>query len=116
MQQVGAVFPLKWMAQGLRSVFLPDTAAPAGAGRHRWEHGRIALVLAAWCVGGLVLCLMTFRWHSDAATDEPGGRRVGSSRPGSLGTACCRGESCWRPSCYVAGPATAPPSVARRRR
>ncbi|MEV4296111.1 ABC transporter permease [Microbispora rosea] len=62
LQQIGAVFPLKWMAQGFRSVFLPDAAAgmePAGA----WEHGRIALVLAAWCLGGLVLCLTTFRWQ-----------------------------------------------------
>lgn len=27
-----------------------------------WEYGRIALVLGAWCVGGLILCLLTFRW------------------------------------------------------
>lgn len=61
LQQVGALFPIKWIVQGLRSVFLPDAVAalePAGA----WEHGRIALVLAAWCVAGLVLCLTTFRW------------------------------------------------------
>lgn len=60
--QFGSLFPLKWMAQGFRSVFLPDGAASlemAGA----WEHGRVALVLAAWCIGGLILCLMTFRWH-----------------------------------------------------
>jgi ABC-2 type transport system permease protein len=59
--QVGSLFPLKWMAQGFRSVFLPEQAATlelAGT----WEHGRVALVLAAWCVGGLVLCLLTFRW------------------------------------------------------
>jgi hypothetical protein len=31
----GAIFPLKWLAQGMRSVFLPDPFAhrsPAGAG------------------------------------------------------------------------------------
>jgi len=58
----GSVFPLKWLAQGFRSVFLPDSAANqelAGA----WEHGRVAMVLAAWCIGGLVLCLTTFRWR-----------------------------------------------------
>ena len=33
MQTVAAFFPLKWMAQGLRSVFLPDSMAAAGAGR-----------------------------------------------------------------------------------
>jgi ABC-2 type transport system permease protein len=59
---LGALFPLKWMAQGMRSVFLPDTLTQlevAGA----WEHGRIALVLGAWCIGGLILCLTTFRWR-----------------------------------------------------
>jgi len=58
----GALFPLKWMAQGMRSVFLPEPLAQlevAGA----WEHGRIALVLGAWCIGGLILCLTTFRWR-----------------------------------------------------
>ena len=59
--EIGSVFPLKWMAQGFRSVFLPDSMTfqeVAGA----WEPGRTALVLAAWCVGGLMLCLLTFRW------------------------------------------------------
>jgi ABC-2 type transport system permease protein len=63
LQQVAALFPLKWMSEGLRSVFLPAQAAmlePA----HTWEHGRIALVLVAWIAGGLVLCLTTFRWRS----------------------------------------------------
>lgn len=62
MQEVAAVFPLKWMAQGMRSVFLPDGAAslePAGS----WEHGRIALVLIAWLVLGLVAGVRTFRWQ-----------------------------------------------------
>ncbi|MFF2851291.1 ABC transporter permease [Streptomyces sp. NPDC058001] len=60
---IGALFPLKWMVQGLRGVFLPETAAvlePAGS----WEFGHIALVLGAWCVGGLLLCLLTFRWKN----------------------------------------------------
>ncbi|MEU9749913.1 ABC transporter permease [Streptomyces niveus] len=60
---IGALFPLKWMCQGLRGVFLPETAAvleQAGG----WEYGRIALVLGAWCIGGLMLCLLTFRWKS----------------------------------------------------
>ncbi|MER6717110.1 MULTISPECIES: ABC transporter permease [unclassified Streptomyces] len=61
MLNVGALFPLKWMCQGLRGVFLPESAQvleQAGS----WELGRVALVLAAWCVGGLALCLLTFRW------------------------------------------------------
>ncbi|MEU8608939.1 ABC transporter permease [Actinoplanes sp. NPDC048791] len=58
---VASVFPVKWMAQGFRSVFLPDSAVGFEAGG-AWEHGRIALVLLAWCVIGSVLCLITFRW------------------------------------------------------
>jgi ABC-2 type transport system permease protein len=63
MLDIGALFPLKWMCQGLRGVFLPESAQvleQAGS----WEFGRIALVLGAWCVGGLALCLLTFRWKN----------------------------------------------------
>jgi ABC-2 type transport system permease protein len=62
----GSFFPLKWMGQGFRSVFLPDTVLyqeMAGS----WEHGRTALVLAAWCIGGLVLCMTTFRLRDRAS-------------------------------------------------
>ncbi|WP_305782500.1 ABC transporter permease [Symbioplanes lichenis] len=58
---LASVFPVKWMAQGFRSVFLPDTAAGSEAAGS-WELGRTALVLGAWCVLGLLLCLVTFRW------------------------------------------------------
>ncbi|MEV6791470.1 ABC transporter permease [Streptomyces sp. NPDC051320] len=62
MQGVAALFPVKWMAQGFRSVFLPDSFAvvePAGG----WELGRIALVLALWTLAGAVLSALTFRWR-----------------------------------------------------
>ncbi|UWZ59702.1 ABC transporter permease [Dactylosporangium aurantiacum] len=61
MQHIAAVFPLKWMAQGMRSVFLPDSFAanePAGS----WELGRVALMLSLWVIAGSALCLLTFRW------------------------------------------------------
>jgi ABC-2 type transport system permease protein len=61
MQQVAAVFPLKWMCQGLRAVFLPDSFASQEPGGS-WELGRVALVLGLWCVLGLILCVTTFRW------------------------------------------------------
>jgi ABC-2 type transport system permease protein len=61
MRQVAALFPLKWMCQGMRSVFLPPGFAQYEAAGS-WELGRVALVLGAWCVGGLILCLTTFRW------------------------------------------------------
>ena len=63
MKDIASFFPLKWMAQGMRSVFLPDQAVSLEPA-HSWEHGRIALVLGAWIVAGLVLCLTTFRWQS----------------------------------------------------
>jgi ABC-2 type transport system permease protein len=66
MQTVASIFPLKWMGQGLRSVFLPDAMAaaePAGS----WELGRVALVLGLWCVAGLALCVATFRWQDKGA-------------------------------------------------
>jgi ABC-2 type transport system permease protein len=63
MVTVASFFPVKWIAQGFRSVFLPDNmVAYEMAGS--WELGRTALILGAWCVAGLVLCLMTFRWSN----------------------------------------------------
>ena len=62
MQQVASVFPLKWMAQGMRSVFLPDEAAalePSGS----WQLGGIAAVLLVWLVAGLVVGARWFRWR-----------------------------------------------------
>lgn len=61
LQNVASVFPLKWMAQGMRYVFLPDeyqALEPGGA----WNLEGIALVLALWLVLGLVFCQITFRW------------------------------------------------------
>ncbi len=60
---VASIFPVRWMAQGFRYVFLPDSAA-AQELNGSWELGKVALVLAAWCVVGLVLCLATFRWNN----------------------------------------------------
>jgi ABC-2 type transport system permease protein len=67
MQSLASFFPLKWMAQGLRSVFLPAEFA-AVERAHSFEIPRTALVLACWCLGALVLSLMTFRWR-DPRTD-----------------------------------------------
>ena len=67
MQQVAAVFPLNWMCQGLRAVFLPESFGAQEPGGS-FELGRVALVLGIWCVAGLVLCVLTFRWQ-DEGTD-----------------------------------------------
>lgn len=66
MRDIGSVFPIKWAAQGFRSVFLPDSMMVREAAGS-WELGRTALVLGGWCVLGLVLCLLTFRWTNKRA-------------------------------------------------
>lgn len=58
---LASIFPVKWMAQALRYVFLPD-GMKVNEVAGQWELGRTALVLGAWCVAGAVLCLATFRW------------------------------------------------------
>jgi ABC-2 type transport system permease protein len=63
-QSVGAVFPLKWIAQGYRSVFLPQRFVRLEPARVSWEHGRTALVLGAWAVVALFIALRTFRWRA----------------------------------------------------
>jgi len=62
MQHVASLFPLKWLCQGMRSVFLPDafkTQEAAGS----WELPRVALVLVVWLVISAALCVGTFRWQ-----------------------------------------------------
>jgi ABC-2 type transport system permease protein len=62
MQSLASLFPLKWMAQGMRSVFLPDWALqiePSGS----WQHGATAAVLGAYLVIGLIVGVRVFRWR-----------------------------------------------------
>lgn len=67
LKQVASVFPLKWIAQGMRSAFYPEGMASAEmAGT--WETGRTLLVLGGWSVVGLVLCVATFRWFKRGTT------------------------------------------------
>lgn len=66
MQTVGAFFPIRWAAQGFRSVFLPDSMMVHEAAGS-WELGKTALVLGVWCVIGVALCLLTFRWTNKRA-------------------------------------------------
>ena len=61
MQVFASFFPLKWLAQAMRSVFLPESAAAMEAAGS-WELGMCALMLALWCVIGLVAALVFFRW------------------------------------------------------
>ena len=67
MQQVAAVFPLKWMTQAMRAVFLPE-AAGAFEVAGSFELGRVALILTLWCVVGFVLAVKLFRWSPRGST------------------------------------------------
>ncbi|MFE9245678.1 ABC transporter permease [Nocardiopsis sp. NPDC006938] len=58
-----SLFPLLWMAQGMRAAFFPDEMAVMEA-TGAWDLPMVALVLGGWCVVGLVLTLVTFRWKT----------------------------------------------------
>jgi len=62
MQQFAALFPLKWLTQGMRSVFLPEEAAALEV-MQSFEVGRTALVLGVWLIGSAALAALTFRWQ-----------------------------------------------------
>ncbi|PKQ26710.1 MAG: ABC transporter [Actinobacteria bacterium HGW-Actinobacteria-4] len=62
LQNFAELFPLKWLAQGMRSVFLPEEFAELEA-RMSWEHSTIAIMLVVWLVLGSILALTTFRWQ-----------------------------------------------------
>jgi ABC-2 type transport system permease protein len=62
MQHFAALFPLKWLCQGMRSVFLPDrfqSREPAGS----WELERVAVVLIVWSIAAAVLAMRYFRFQ-----------------------------------------------------
>ena len=61
MQDFAAIFPLKWLTQGMRSVFLPDSfAAQEVAGN--WETMRTFEILVIWFLVGTAFALKKFRW------------------------------------------------------
>jgi ABC-2 type transport system permease protein len=61
LQNIASVFPLKWLAQGMRSVFLPEDFAVAEQGGE-WALSTVAVVLVIWLVAGLIATRATFRW------------------------------------------------------
>jgi ABC-2 type transport system permease protein len=64
MQTVASFFPLRWLAEGMRSVFLPSFMGrlePSGS----FQHGMTALVLTAWAIAALILTAWRFRWFRE---------------------------------------------------
>ena len=61
LQNVASIFPLKWLAQGMRAVFLPanyESEEPGGV----WNLDGVLVATSLWLVVGLVVCRLTFRW------------------------------------------------------
>jgi ABC-2 type transport system permease protein len=59
-QVIAQVFPMYWLGLGMRSAFLPDSAASLELG-DSWRTPETALVLAAWAVVGAIVTPMVLR-------------------------------------------------------
>ncbi len=64
MQQIAAIFPLKWLTQGMRSVFLPDSFAGQEVAKS-WETGRTFMILVLWLIIGVFFSVRKFKWDRD---------------------------------------------------
>ena len=64
MQQIAAIFPLKWLTQGMRSVFLPDSFATQEIAKS-WENERTFAVLLIWLIIGVSFSVRKFKWDRD---------------------------------------------------
>lgn len=54
LQGVAQLFPMYWLGLGLRSAFLPDSAAAAEIGQS-WRAWQTVAVLSAWAIAGAVV-------------------------------------------------------------
>lgn len=61
LQDIASLFPLKWIAQGMRYVFLPEGWESLEQ-NESWNLPGVAIALGIWLVVGLVVSRLTFRW------------------------------------------------------
>lgn len=66
LKAVASIFPLKWMVQGFRYVFLPEWLAQDDYGGG-WQVEQVFLVLLAWFVASFLLARFFFRWNREQA-------------------------------------------------
>ncbi|MGH3386384.1 MAG: ABC transporter permease [Nocardioidaceae bacterium] len=59
-QVIAQIFPMYWLGLGMRSAFLPDSAAMLEVGES-WRTGWTILVLGAWAVVGIVVTPVVLR-------------------------------------------------------
>ncbi|MCL1899694.1 MAG: ABC transporter permease [Promicromonosporaceae bacterium] len=64
-QAIANVFPLRWQALGMRSIFWPEQFVVTETGES-WQVGLTAIVLAAWFVVAGFIAVKTFKWRSKA--------------------------------------------------
>ena len=64
MQQVAAIFPLKWLTQGMRSVFLPDSFAGQEVAKS-WETQKTLAIILVWLAIGIFFSVRKFKWDSN---------------------------------------------------
>lgn len=64
MQQVAAIFPLKWLTQGMRSVFLPDSFESQEVAQS-WEIEKTFVILLVWLIIGIYFSVKKFKWDRD---------------------------------------------------
>lgn len=64
MQQFAALFPLKWLTQGMRSVFLPKDFESQEVAAS-WEIGKTAIILIIWLALGLIFAIKKFKWSRE---------------------------------------------------
>lgn len=60
-QNIANVFPLAWLARGMRSALLPQDMVVLEQGE-TWALGATVAVLLAWLIVGTVIARLTFRW------------------------------------------------------
>jgi ABC-2 type transport system permease protein len=61
LQNFASIFPLKWMAQGMREVFLPASFEVLEQSES-WNLPGVAIATGLWLVIGLIVTRITFRW------------------------------------------------------
>jgi ABC-2 type transport system permease protein len=59
-QAIAQVFPMYWVGLGMRSAFLPDSAATLELA-DSWRTPETVLVLSAWAIGGWILTPIVLR-------------------------------------------------------
>ncbi|GAA2609446.1 ABC transporter permease [Paractinoplanes durhamensis] len=79
LQGIGQTFPIYWLGLGMRSAFLPDSAAAVELDGS-WRHLQTAAVLGAWAMAGLIVAPPVLR----RMTRRESGSRVAERRERTL--------------------------------